>query len=99
MAVFCCVVGGGGRFKAAEKRLIKLQRQLDQFDLKHGAKQSDDCVAAFVVFNCEDSQRFCVIDYANSDTWRRVFQVCALCVCACVCVGVGGWVGGGGEAR
>ncbi len=69
------IVWAPGRFKSAEKRLIKLQRQLDQFDLKHGAKQSTDCVAAFVVFNCEDSKRFCVSDYTHSDTWRRVFQV------------------------
>ena len=91
---FCVAV----RFKAAEKRLKKLQTQLDEFDIKHGVKLSRDCLAAFVVFNCEDSKRHCVNDYAHSDTWRQVFQVWVLpwsaqalstqdafpcCICCC----------------
>ncbi len=95
---FCVAV----RFKAAEKRLKKLQIQLDEFDIKHGVKLSRDCLAAFVVFNCEDSKRHCVNDYAHSDTWRQVFQVwvrpgppwpCrrdafACCICCCGVCGV-----------
>ncbi len=69
-------LGAAARFKSAEKRLKTLQKQLDKFDKEHVVKMSDDCVGAFVVFNCEDSKRFCLEDYNGSNNWwSRMFQV------------------------
>jgi hypothetical protein len=58
------------KFRRAEARLEKLQQQLDEFDKKHAAKLTqDECIGAFVVFNCEDSRRYCLEDYARSTSW------------------------------
>jgi hypothetical protein len=63
------------QFAASEKRLAKLATQLDAFDLKFAARVSDYCVAAFVMFNCEDSRRYCLDDYDGSETaWNRLLQ-------------------------
>jgi hypothetical protein len=76
------------RYNKAKKQLEKLQKQLHTFDLKHGVKLSTECVAAFVIFNCEDSKRYCVADYAGSDTyWGKLTQVCNHATgCVHVCV-------------
>ena len=60
------------KFTSAQKRLAKLQKQLDYFDLRHGVNLSTDCVAAFVVFNSEDSKRHCMSDYAGSEGWWKL---------------------------
>ena len=63
-------------FKSAEKRLAQLKRDVDKFDQRHAVLLSDRCVCAFVVFNCEDSWRYCVDDYKGSNSWwRRNTQV------------------------
>jgi hypothetical protein len=60
------------KYDEAVKRLAKLQKELDTFDLKHGTKMSTDCIAAFVVFNCEDSKRYCEHDYKGSQGWWKL---------------------------
>lgn len=63
------------QFANSEKRLAKLVKQLDAFDLKFASRVSDYCVAAFVMFNCEDSRRYCLEDYEGSETaWNRMLQ-------------------------
>jgi hypothetical protein len=89
--------GAASTFKAAEKKLVSLQRQLDAFDLLHGQNLSTDCVAAFVVFNCEDSQRFCLKDYAGSDSWRAKFFQVGTAHRGAAGEGEGRGGGGGGE--
>ena len=72
------VESNGRRFRSAQRRLEALQKQLDTFEFKHGTamQTSSDVIAAFVVFNCADSQRRCVDDYAGSaGFWKRFFQV------------------------
>ena len=81
---------------AAAKRLAALKRELEAFDVKYAVRLSEDCVAAFVVFNCEDSKRHCLSDYHRSGTWwRQLTQVRLLMqtvdgsvqyVCRCGCL-------------
>lgn len=64
----------GGRhpreYAKASARLEKLRKKMDRFETYHAAELTEDtCVAAFVVFNCEDSQRYCLEDYARSGSW------------------------------
>jgi hypothetical protein len=59
------------KYAASEKRLATLQAKLDKVDLKHGVRVSQHCVGAFVVFNCEDSKRFCLEDYHGSGSWWK----------------------------
>lgn len=45
-------------YRSAGSRLERLQREHDKFDAKHADKLvQDECVAAIVIFNCEDSRR------------------------------------------
>ena len=63
------------KYTDAVKRLAKLRQEVDKFDMKHGVQMSTECVAAFVVFNCEDSKRACVRDYDGSGgSWNLWWQ-------------------------
>ena len=64
------------KFRSAESKFVSLEKQFHKFDQQHAAKLTQDqCVAAFVVFNCEDSRRYCLEDYARSgSTWGRKTQ-------------------------
>lgn len=55
------------KFRNAASHLARLQADFDKFDKRHMDKlTADECVGAFVVFNCEDSRRYCLEDYARS---------------------------------
>ena len=63
------------KFKKASKKLAKLRAQMHNFNFKFALRLSDECVGAFVTFNCEDSRRFCLEDYEKSQSrWGRRWQ-------------------------
>lgn len=67
------------KFESAKKKLAKIEELIKKFDEKHANLQSDKCVCAFVVFNCEDSRTYCLEDYASSgSSLSKLVQVLAV---------------------